>query len=455
LKHNYEVIRLIYQDSNCHIIMDCVEGEILGEYILRYPCIEKKQLFAWILQLISQLEGLERVKGISDYRFLTPFYIVLQSDQTIALLNLKAGSNQKLLDRMSANPGMNLFYPPNGTYNDIYSFGKTIQFLLAKTSLTPKLTWREEITLQSIISKCLSEKSKKRYQNFIDIASDFPILKEKKQRKKIIKAGAIAVFILSIIWKGYYNMADNPITEQEEEAYLKLGIAYFFLLEDYEKSRELFKNVEHIKLSQYYQELCSFMLGESDNTTAEMEELLQEFNELAGDNLGMEEMCCLIRVYSKMDSDYARKQLVELGGDVIENSSWEEMKNEAREIVAGIYLKEGEYEKALGQYEVLLRQQHRRELYITVVDLYAKCGKQEKALELCSEGMKYNEGSSELELLYVRLICQATQIAKEEKQERICKIIQNHTELLEEQRFQTLQKEYGLRIEGGEVWLEK
>ena len=34
---NYEVIRLIQQNSGGHIIMDCVEGEILGEYLLRCP----------------------------------------------------------------------------------------------------------------------------------------------------------------------------------------------------------------------------------------------------------------------------------------------------------------------------------------------------------------------------------------------------------------------------------
>lgn len=54
MKHYYEVIRVIQQDSNCHIIMDYVEGEILGEYILRYPYIEKKQLFAWFFQLLKQ-----------------------------------------------------------------------------------------------------------------------------------------------------------------------------------------------------------------------------------------------------------------------------------------------------------------------------------------------------------------------------------------------------------------
>lgn len=455
LKHNYEVIRVIQQDSNCHIIMDYVEGEILGEYILRYPYVEKKQLFAWFFQLLKQLEGLEKVNGISSYRFLTPFYIVLKEDQTLALLNLKAKTNQKCVERMSAHSFMNQFYPPNGAYNDIYSFGKTIQFLLAKTNLTPKLTWSEELELQSIISKCLTEKSKKQYQSFQDIAMDFPIHKKKKRRKKLVKAGIIAATLFLLIWKGYHNLAKNPITEQEEKNYLELGIACFLILEDYEKSRDLFEEAEHIALSQYYRKMCSYMLGDNDYTTNEMENLLREFSELSGKNLSTEGKGCLMRVYSKMDSEYAREQLLELGNDILENFNWEEMEEEAREIVAGVYLKEGENEKALEHYEMLLKQRHKEELYSTMSNLYAKCGKTERAMELCIEGMQYNQQSCELELLYIRLICQNDQLLKEEKQEKIKEVVQNHTEVLNERRFQTLQKEYGINVEGGEVWLEK
>ena len=453
MKHHYEVIRVIQQDSNCHIIMDYVEGEILGEYILRYPYIEKKQLFAWFFQLLKQLQELEKVNGISDYRFLTPFYIVLKEDQTIALLNLKAGANQKCVERMTTYSFINRFYPPSGGYNDIYSFGKTMQFLLAKTNLTPKLTWKEELGLQNIISKCLTEKSKKQYQSFYDIAMDFPIHK-KKQRKKLMKAGMIAVLFFVVIWKCYHNTEDAPIIQEEEKNYLELGIAYFLILEDYEKSRELFEKVKHIEAASYYEKMCSYMLGDNKDTVEEMEQILEKFSEFWSGNLGVEEKCCLVRVYSKMDSEYARKQLLELGRDIIEELEWDEMEEEAREIVAGVYSKEGNHKKALEHYEILLRQRHGAELYHTMSNLYVKCGDLERAMELCVEGMKYNQQSSELELLYIRLLCQEGNILKEEKQAKIKGIIESHPKLLDERRFQTLQKEYGIKVEGGEVWFE-
>ena len=454
MKHHYEVIRVIQQDSRCHIIMDYVEGEILGEYILRYPYIEKKQLFAWFFQLLKQLEQLEKVNGISDYRFLTPFYIVLKADQTIALLNLKAGVNQKCVEGMTTYSLMNRFYPPNGTYNDIYSFGKTMQFLLAKTNLTPKLTWCEELGLQNIISKCLTEKSKKQYQSFHDIAKEFPIHK-KKQGKKLMRAGLIAVFFFVILWKCFHNIEDAPITKEEEKNYLELGIAYFLILEDYEKSRELFEGVKHLEVASYYEKMCSYMLGDDNYTLEEMENILEDFLELWSGNLGIEERCCLVRVCSKMDSAYARKQLLELGTDIIEELEWDEMEEEAREIVASVYAKEGSHEKALEHYETLLSQRNGAELYNTMSNLYIKCGNMKRAMELCIEGMKYNPESWELVLSYVRLVCQDSELAVEEKQDRIEKIIHNHPTILSQERFQTLQIEYGIKVEGGEVWLEK
>ena len=166
---DYEVIRLIQQKSGGHIIMDCVEGEILGEYLLRCPKVEKKVLFQWITQLLEQLKCIEKIQGTIDYRYLTPFYIVLKSDQTISLLNFKAKLNQKCVHRISMYPVLRQFYPPNGMCSDTYAFGKTLQFLLAKTEVAPQLTIKEMYKLQLLISKCLSTVNVKNQIRFSDL----------------------------------------------------------------------------------------------------------------------------------------------------------------------------------------------------------------------------------------------------------------------------------------------
>lgn len=181
---DYEVIRLIQQNSGGHIIMDCVEGEILGEYLLRCPKVEKQVLFQWMSQLLEQLKCIERIQGIIDYRYLTPFYIVLKSDQTISLLNFKAKLNQKSVHRVSMYPLLRQFYPENGTYSDTYAFGKTLQFLLAKTEINPRLTRKEIYKLQTIISKCLSPISIKNQIRFADIFFDFSAKKSSHKREE-------------------------------------------------------------------------------------------------------------------------------------------------------------------------------------------------------------------------------------------------------------------------------
>lgn len=179
---DYEVIRLIQQNSSGHIIMDCVEGEILGEYLLRCPKVEKNLLFQWISQLLEQLKCIEKIQGNIDYRYLTPFYIVLKSDQSISLLNFKAKLNQKYVHRISMYPILHQFYPPNGVCSDTYAFGKTLQFILAKIEVTPRLTVIETHKLQTIISKCLSSINIKNQVRFADLFFDIPTNKKTPQK---------------------------------------------------------------------------------------------------------------------------------------------------------------------------------------------------------------------------------------------------------------------------------
>lgn len=89
-----------------------------------------------------------------------------------------------------------------------------------------------------------------------------------------------------------------------------------------------------------------------------------------------------------------------------------------------------------------------------MIELYQKCGKQEEALQLCTDGIFHNEKSTSLGIFYISLVCQDRTLTKEEKEEKIESLVVRHTEILEEQRFKALQIQYGIRVEGGSVWLE-
>lgn len=172
MKQNYEVLRLIRQNMGCHIIMDCVQGEILGNYIIQNPNIQKEKFFSWMIQLTRDMEAIQMTRGLPEYRFLNPFCIVIKEDGTLALLNLKEKVNQQRVDKLFEDSVMKMFLPEDGTYSDIYSFGKTMQFILAKTNISPKLSREEEKKLSKIILWCLTDNSKIKYQNFQEIITD-------------------------------------------------------------------------------------------------------------------------------------------------------------------------------------------------------------------------------------------------------------------------------------------
>lgn len=467
---NFEVIRLIQQDSNYHVISDYVTGKALGIHIIRQVNIEKEHFFAWMMQILNQIDFVISARNIlSDgkdsppngkntpyCRQITPYHIILKSDNTVALLNTETKVNQKYLSKVSEYPVIKKFQPDIETDNYFYSFGKTLQFLLAKSNLSPELTYGEERKLQKIISKCLTENPRKQYRSFADIASDFPTHQQKqnkrKSKRKFVKrfiglAGALA---LVFSWGLAFYLGSTK--NMDNEAYYELGLSYF-VMADYEKSLEMFVKAGNSKNLEYYRETAAYMYGTSQYTDAEMERILRKLAEDKNE-FRPEEKSCLIRVYNKIDTNYAREQVIKLGKEIVEDSEWSENKNEIREILASVYQREGQYEEALQQYEELLKNQYGEELYKTTIELYQKCGKQEEALQLCADGIFHNEKSTSLEVAYISLICKDKTFTEEEKEEKIASVIGMHTELLEEERFRNLQIQYGIMVEGENVWLE-
>ena len=52
---------------------------------------------------------------------------------------------------------------------DIYGLGKTIQYLLAFVGIVPEFTKREEKRLQKMITKCISLKERKGFEELKDV----------------------------------------------------------------------------------------------------------------------------------------------------------------------------------------------------------------------------------------------------------------------------------------------
>lgn len=326
----------------------------LGEYVLQNPCIEKRQLFSWITQILVQLQAIELLEGVPNS--VTPFHMTVRGNQTVVIGEKNSTDYSSVLKK---------FLPDEGQNSSIYSFGKTIQFLLAKSDLTPKLTRREETRFKKIISKCLTNNSKKQYQRFSDISIHFP-------KRKIFLSGIAIAFVLGVIQMNIYYVGQNAEKMEEEQLYFDMGVSSFLILQDYKASKELFDKIENQELAFYFREMASYMEGTSEYTDFEMELVLNEVVKLAEEQMKVSEKACLVRVYEKVNTPNARKQIAILGEKVLEEVSWNETRREVREILANVYLREGEYEKALREYEILLKESDYEEVCKIIKDLKKK-----------------------------------------------------------------------------------
>lgn len=494
MQKKYEVIRLVKQDTSCHIIMDYVQGEILAEYLKRHTRVKKERLFLWIKQIIRQLGDLRMAKNAALYRYVTPFSIVVKRNGDLAMLDCHAKSNQHIVALIRKKHIWNCFFRADADDDDMYAFGKTIQFLLAKSTPIPKLTASEEKRLKKIISKCLSGNSRKQYQKFTEVLLDFSKLeKDEKQEKEKISKGRKICIVLAVLVVGigvYRNLSGengalfakgknengkhqsartdgknrnhegNQIEEiGEDVSFLDVGLTYFLELEDYRKSYEMFAKEENNKeLAKQYQEVIAYMLGETSQTEEELEEVVRSIEEKTKQESDAKYIRSILKIYNKLDTSYARQRCIELGEAVLEEEKWKEadierkVEIEIRKMLAEVYEKIGEKEKALQEYERLNAWIHSEDLYIEMLRIAEN---ETKFLELCEKGIQDNPKSKELRIQYLKKQCKSPSVTKETCEASVKKMLKEYPALEKDFEFQKLCSECGIKIEGEQVWVEK
>lgn len=230
---NYEVIRFIEHGNRCRPAMDCVQGELLIYRIKRCPEIEKSVLFAWMRQLVIQIEQYHRCRNNKCYKYINPYSVLVTRDDQILLLDLEAESNAFVMKSMQKRAMRNHFVKPivhirenNRISLDLYGYSKTIQFLLASTYVTPALTGWEKRRLSKIIEKCLNENSKKQYEDMKQVEKELPYVKEVKEQKNrkghitsiaILFLGFLLFVLLSAKTGHYFQKKEPPFLSVNEE----------------------------------------------------------------------------------------------------------------------------------------------------------------------------------------------------------------------------------------------
>ena len=187
---SYDVLRLIEHGQICYISSENVKGKTLARYLKQHPVMEKKELFSRMKEIAGQLSLIHRCRGNPCYQYVNPYSIILAEDDRIYFLDMQAESNREQILFMQRRDIREYFLPPKERYYqhaskelDIYGLGKTFQYMLASTEITPCLSRREECRLQRMISKAMGTKGSC-YQSVSELQKYIPREKEKEKKEK-------------------------------------------------------------------------------------------------------------------------------------------------------------------------------------------------------------------------------------------------------------------------------
>ena len=168
---------------------------------------------------------------------MNPYAVIVTAEGKVTLLDPGDQGNTELLKKMQQKKYRTHFVPPEQSLsqiksqaNDLYAFGKTIQFLIARMNLGKKLSKKEEKLLQKIVQGCVQgkyqdEEGLREIQHLLRNIT--PAVKEKQGAAKIQKKGGrngrmitgLAILLLVILAAGglfYVKILPTVLKEKEE-----------------------------------------------------------------------------------------------------------------------------------------------------------------------------------------------------------------------------------------------
>ena len=218
----YEVLKFIEHGDHCRQSLDCVRGTTLLAYLRDAPEIEKEALLRWFRELAVCVDQFHRCRKGQDFRYLNPCSIVISEEGRLMLLDMDAPDNSAAARRMQKGAVREHFVKPvyrmgvrKNNEADLFAYGRTIQFMLACTEVSPPLTRREEMKLQRVIGRCTGEKQ--RYENMQQIIADLPAVSGKRRvrgdrctdgrpggKRKLLSVFALSTAACLLLWTAVF-----------------------------------------------------------------------------------------------------------------------------------------------------------------------------------------------------------------------------------------------------------
>ena len=204
-KRNYEILRFVMHGDKCYISTDIVNGKPLIVWLKYHAHITKEQFYEWARQIIADLDHFHRCRGNPCYQYMNPYSVIVGEDRKVYLLDLASKEQEDMLHLMQRCYVRENFLSPENQYyqkseekEDIYGFGKTIQYVLASVELEPEFKFLESVRIQKIITRCLDKQGKKRYRKLSDLSGQFTLAEKRNGSKKIMYA-MIALAVIGLL----------------------------------------------------------------------------------------------------------------------------------------------------------------------------------------------------------------------------------------------------------------
>lgn len=459
-RKGYNVLKMVMHGNRCYISTDYVRGKPLIQWLKYHPEISKEQLLGWVRDILRDLDCFHQSQGFPAYQYVNPYSMIISEEMKIYLLDPGGKGHEELLHIMQRkmvrehflSPD-NQFYQKSDVAEDIYGFGKSLQYLIASVEVIPSWSRKEEKKLRKIISKCLNQKSKKSYKTVREISGKFPKRtivnnkKTKKINKRIINVGTVLLIavISAALTARYLNYSNEIIVEEsypQEDKNVNIGgnpdllydlaFIYFLDQENYDKSCDVFSEIQDDEKAQSYAKLAEYLSGELIENT-KLSALLVKLEDLISAEKDVRYFLPVFIGYCQLE-EKENSQIIRLGEKCLEIDgsqnifSWDKCRQEIAEILLHAYEEEAVF--------------------------YEKTGEIEEAIAICKQGIERLGDEKDLVILLIRMQCANDSIERDVCASTIKKFIKEIPEIVEDEKFLELQQEYGIQFEGEEVFVQ-
>ena len=166
---DYAVFEFLNQGNQCYQINSMRKGVSLMQHVKETEMMSGMEFYHLIYGMAEQLRLFYKSEGknsVSCYGYVNPLAFIIAEKGDIYLLDVSAKESADLVKRMQKRDFRNLFVRKEQVLtqtmereDDLYGFGKSIQFLWTQGKFQDKFSRIEEWYIRQMIEKCLTEKN--------------------------------------------------------------------------------------------------------------------------------------------------------------------------------------------------------------------------------------------------------------------------------------------------------